>query len=206
MARERSSPPCAGPAACRRCTLVALEVALREEDDLARNAQRVCSALDAIEDSVADVEVFVELPRTLGVPGPGWLGALDELAMRELTVKFRTGGATAEAFPSAAELAAAITAALDRELPFKCTAGLHHALRHTDPESGFEHHGFLNVLAATRASLDGGDTEAALEERDPDRLLAGHRCRHPRPHPALVHRVRQLQHRWSRTTTSSSSA
>ena len=66
----------------------------------------------------------------------------------------RTGGATGDSFPSSGELAACIAAALDRELPFKCTAGLHNALRHRDDESGFEHHGFLNVLLATRASID----------------------------------------------------
>ena len=45
-----------------------------------------------------------------------------------------------------------IDAALDRETPFKCTAGLHHAVRHTG-DDGFEHHGFLNVLLATRRAL-----------------------------------------------------
>ena len=33
------------------------------------------------------------------------------------------------------------------------TAGLHHAVRHTEPETGFEHHGFLNVLVATADAL-----------------------------------------------------
>ncbi|MDQ1485074.1 MAG: hypothetical protein QOJ62_767, partial [Actinomycetota bacterium] len=31
---------------------------------------------------------------------------------------------------------------------FKCTAGLHNAVRHRDPETGFEHHGFLNIALA----------------------------------------------------------
>ena len=65
-----------------------------------------------------------------------------------------------------AEVAASINAALDRELPFKCTAGLHHAVRH---EGG---HGFLNVLLATRANLDGDDVVAVLDERDPAALVA----------------------------------
>ncbi|HET7684715.1 MAG TPA: hypothetical protein VFK34_13710 [Marmoricola sp.] len=153
--------------------LDALEYALRDEDDLVRNAQRLSSMVDMLEEELAHVEVFVEPTRLAGEPTHGWLGALDELALRELPLKFRTGGVTADAFPSAAELAAAIGAALDRELPFKCTAGLHNALRHTDPETGFDHHGFLNVLAATRASLDGADARAALEETDHDVLLEG---------------------------------
>jgi hypothetical protein len=143
-------------------TLSGLECALRDEDDLAHNARRVCSMLDALEEELADVDVFVEPPRVVDSPGHGWLLAVDELAMRELPLKFRTGGVSAEAFPSPVELAACIAAALDRELPFKCTAGLHHAVRQTDPETGFTHHGFLNVLAATRACLDGGSTEDAL--------------------------------------------
>jgi hypothetical protein len=153
--------------------LAGLEFALRDEDDLARNAQRLCSMVDTLEAELADVEVFVEPPRLAGAPTAGWLGALDELAMRELPLKFRTGGVDADAFPSATEVAGSISAALDRELPFKCTAGLHNAVRHTDPATGFEHHGFLNVLAATRASLDGGDVVAALEETDAAALLRG---------------------------------
>ena len=153
--------------------LGALECALRDEDDLAHNARRVCAALDALEEDLADVTVYVEAPRVVDEPTHGWLTALDELALRELPLKFRTGGVTADAFPTPIELASSIGAALDRELPFKCTAGLHHAMRLNDPDTGFAHHGFLNVLAATRVCLDGGDTPAALEEDDAKVLLDG---------------------------------
>jgi hypothetical protein len=149
-----------------------LDCALRDEDNLVHNARRVCAALDALEDDLADVNVFVEPPRVIGEPTHGWLGAVDELALRELPLKFRTGGVTADTFPTPADLAASISAALDRELPFKCTAGLHHAVRQADPGTGFTHHGFLNVLLATRSCLDGGDTVATLEETDPAVLLA----------------------------------
>ena len=91
--------------------------------------------------------VYVELPQT--EPSAGWLAAADELAAAELRLKFRTGGVEAQLFPTAPTVAAWIDAALDRETPFKCTAGLHNAVRHRDPETGFEHHGFLNVLIAT---------------------------------------------------------
>jgi len=137
-----------------------LETPLRGEDDLARNAQRVVAAVDHVRDDLGEVPVYVEPPRAPGGPSHSWLAALDEIAAADLRLKFRTGGADADAFPTAAELAASIDAALDRELPFKCTAGLHHAVR-----TG-EQHGFLNILAATAAAFEGAPREevvAALE-------------------------------------------
>lgn len=157
--------------------LAAVELALRDEQDLPRNARRVTTVVDQLRasgDLDVDTPVYVEPPRPLGPePAASWLTALDEVAALDLSLKFRTGGVTADAFPSAAELASCIDAALDRELRFKCTAGLHHALRHRVDE-GFDRpvdqHGFLNVLLATRAALDGGgvdDIAQALETADP---------------------------------------
>ncbi|MFD3688184.1 hypothetical protein ACFWTE_25575 [Nocardiopsis sp. NPDC058631] len=82
--------------------------------------------------------------------------------------KFRTGGLTPEAHPGEQELAESLYAAVGLGVPFKCTAGLHHAVRHTSRE-GFEQHGFLNVLLATGVLLGGGAAEDAarvLAERD----------------------------------------
>ncbi len=149
--------------------LRAVEFALRDEEDLAHNAQRLVQVVDSLADALDDVTVFAEPPVPDGSPTRGWLAALDELAAREIHLKFRTGGVSADLFPSAARLATCLEAALDRELPFKCTAGLHHAVRHRDPETGFEHHGFLNVLLGTRRCLDGGSPEEVaqvLEETD----------------------------------------
>ncbi len=119
--------------------------------------------------------MHVEPPRLRDAPPtPDWLAALDELAAADVRLKLRTGGLEADAFPSAEEVTAFVGAALDRELAFKCTAGLHHALRHRDATTGFEHHGFLGVLLATRAALDGAsphEVAAALEETDPAAVL-----------------------------------
>ena len=83
------------------------------------------------------------------------------------SLKLRTGGESAEAFPDDKSLGAAIARAVEDDLSFKLTAGLHHAVRHTDPETGFEHHGFLNVVLAVHAGLeDGDDLAAVLAERD----------------------------------------
>jgi hypothetical protein len=111
---------------------------------------------------------YVEVPRT------GYLEALDVLAEDGAErAKYRTGGTTAAAYPDEAELAAFLGAALERRLTFKLTAGLHRALRNTSPE-GFEQHGFLNVLAAVAAGLDGAppaDLAALLALRAPEPLV-----------------------------------
>jgi hypothetical protein len=150
--------------------LAGLEIALRDPDDLAGNVRRVVAAVDAARsdgDLGEDVPTYVELPHVGSTAS--WLAAADEVAAAELRLKFRTGGLEASAFPSAHALASWIDAALDRETPFKCTAGLHNAVRHTGANDGFEHHGFLNVLVATRLAFDGaalGEVVEVLERRD----------------------------------------
>ena len=143
----------------------AIEVRLRNEDDLSRNALRVVRACDdCLDEETAYVEV--------GLDG-AWERALDVVADAGYAAKLRTGGLDAALFPSEIQVAAFITACLDREVAFKCTAGLHNAVRHTAADTGFEHHGFLNVLLATRASLDGASQDelaAVLASRDGDAL------------------------------------
>ena len=55
---------------------------------------------------------------------------------------------TAEAFPTCERVATVVGLCRDHAVPLKCTAGLHHPLRHraTDPELMM--HGFLNVFGA----------------------------------------------------------
>jgi hypothetical protein len=157
-----------------RLRLVAVEVTLRDESDLAHNAARMTTVLGGcLPDGVT---AYVEVPRLDGSDVPAsWGAALDELGAAGVRGKFRTGGLDHSAFPEPAELVTVVDAFLDRELAFKCTAGLHHAVGHTDEETGFEHHGFLNVLLATRALLDGrsrDDVRALLEERDAGAVAA----------------------------------
>lgn len=145
----------------------AIEVRLRAEDDLSRNALRVVRACD---DCLDEETAYVEI----GLEG-AWERALDVVADAGYAAKLRTGGLDASLFPSENQVAAFITACLDREVAFKCTAGLHNAVRHTAADTGFEHHGFLNVLLATRASLDGASQDelvAVLASRDGEALAA----------------------------------
>lgn len=154
--------------------LAGLEVALRDPDDLAGNARRVRAAVDAARaEGLLDdeVPVFVELPHVASTGS--WLAAADVVAEGEFRLKLRTGGAEPDDVPTAHALAGWIDAALDRETSFKCTAGLHRAVRHTT-EEGHEEHGFLNVLLATRLAFDGAgrdDVVATLERRDAEELV-----------------------------------
>lgn len=97
-----------------------------------------------------DATTYVEFAP--GGPTEEHLDAVSAFSERPLRAKLRTGGLAAHAFPSEARLAAWIVACVERDVPFKCTAGLHHAVRNTAADSGFEHHGFLNVLAAVHAA------------------------------------------------------
>ncbi|MFC9975177.1 hypothetical protein ACFVH6_30195 [Spirillospora sp. NPDC127200] len=120
------------------------------------------SAVDAVLHP-GEVTGFVEIPRD-----DRREAVLDALAGTRYGAKFRTGGLTPEAHPSEQELAHLIHGAVARGLYFKCTAGLHHAVRHTDGD--LEQHGFLNVLLATGAALDGAgpdDLAALLADRSP---------------------------------------
>lgn len=125
--------------------------------------------------------LYAEIPLTWGL-----LSALDSVAEARagglpVAPKFRVGGLAAELFPTPVELAAVICACRDRELPFKLAAGLRHATRHTDPETGFTHHGFLNVLVAALIAAGGGEVAEVAEA-----LAATHPV--PLVEPARSHR------------------
>ena len=144
--------------------LVGVELACGPGDSAAQAANTAAYAL--ARELLEGVRGTVEVRR-----GPGLQDALDVLASMSYRAKFRTGGTTSAAFPTVGELADFIIGCTARKLPFKCTAGLHGAARHTDPITGFEHHGFLNILAATDVALSGGDEQAVAETL---RIRSGH--------------------------------
>lgn len=126
-------------------------------------AETAAVLVKALNERAGGADGYVEVAR-----GEHAADDIASLAGAGANAKFRTGGLKAEAHPSEAELAALLAATVDAGVPFKCTAGLHHAVRHTTPE-GFEQHGFLNVLLATHTLLTGGGADAAagvLTDRD----------------------------------------
>jgi hypothetical protein len=89
--------------------------------------------------------------------------------------KVRTGGVTADAFPSPAALGRFIVACAELGVPFKATAGLHHPLRGEEPltyvsgATAATMFGFLGVFTAAALARNGADEAtviAVLEERD----------------------------------------
>jgi hypothetical protein len=153
--------------------LRAVEVPAAKGGDPVQAVADVVAALDNAP--LAAAAGYIELPLGM-IADPAAAGSVltlvDEHGYR---AKLRTGGVTADAFPGVATLAACLGAVVGRRMPFKCTAGLHHAVRHTAPDTGFAHHGFLNVLLAVGAAARGAaDTELAalLAEQDPAQVAA----------------------------------
>lgn len=148
-----------GPAQAAKAVAAArtLSVDLQAVEVVVPAGMAVGEFFDAVDQVAAEVPaVFVEVPRD-----ERRADAIAACAKHGYRAKFRTGGVRAELYPDPAELAAAITAVVGAGVPFKATAGLHHAIRNTDPQTGFEQHGFLNVLLAADAALAGTD-EAAV--------------------------------------------
>jgi hypothetical protein len=86
--------------------------------------------------------------------------------------KLRTGGVTAEAFPTSMQIAKALVTPATHQLPLKFTAGLHHPLRQYRNEVQTKMHGFLNVLGAAALAAehrwDTDQTAVMLDDEDAD--------------------------------------
>ena len=142
------------------------------------------AAIDAIELKAGDaaeitrdagvlhkqIETYFEVP--VGNSAPPLIEAISRTGAR---AKVRTGGATPELVPSAADLARFLSLCAGAGVPFKATAGLHHPIRSfyqlTSGPRSFRYtmHGFLNLMFAaafTRAGMSAEMTERVLGEED----------------------------------------
>ncbi len=104
--------------------------------------------------------VFVEVPLREGLSD-----VLGRIAARGGRAKIRTGGVTADLFPTVAQVADFIACCAVLGLGFKATAGLHHPLRaeHALTYERDSHralmHGFLNVFLAAADAFVGATAE-----------------------------------------------
>jgi hypothetical protein len=119
--------------------IVQLEMSLPQEVDLAQ--------LNEVAAVFADlkIQIFLETPAETAEQTIALLARANQPA---LGYKLRTGGVTADVFPSSVQIARALLASAKHHVPIKFTAGLHHPVRQFRDEVKTEMHGFLNVLGA----------------------------------------------------------
>lgn len=120
-------------------SVVQLEIALPSDVNLAR--------LNDAAALIADLKLqtFWEAPAESAEQTISLLARAKQPAFG---YKLRTGGVTADAFPSSVQISRAILASTKHHVPIKFTAGLHHLVRQFRDEVKTEMHGFLNVLGA----------------------------------------------------------
>ena len=141
-----------------------IELLASSEDDVQR-------ALAVVPDSI---QLYLEIPVSAE---PGNL--LTAIAGTRAAAKIRTGGVTPDAVPSAHDVLRFMRACNAHGVPFKATAGLHHAVR-ADYALTYEADspvatmfGYLNIFlaaAALEAEWPDDVVLSILEERDPARF------------------------------------
>jgi hypothetical protein len=119
--------------------------------------------LERVSEFVPEDVIRVIEPRRGGAE---WLQGIQRVIEHGSWPKLRCGGLSGENFPSIEEVADFLAVINAGAASFKATAGLHNAVRHVDDETGFTHHGFLNLLIAVSRLIAGGDVHEALRSTD----------------------------------------
>jgi hypothetical protein len=156
------------------------EVRLPMELITSRDAVRIGKFMDKVSNEITSnidsgIILFFE-----GTQGDEWKTDTDaviegiklhNLVNKNAGYKLRTGGVTPDAFPLPEQVAFAIKHCLNRQIPMKCTAGLHHPFRHFNDEVKTRMHGFINIFGAgaiaIRHNISEIEIAMMLEEEDP---------------------------------------
>jgi hypothetical protein len=122
-------------------SLVQLEMFLPHDVEL--------GLLRKARDFIGDLPAFWETPPEKAEATIALLAELNSDVDRPtFGFKLRTGGVTADAFPTSQQIARALVTPATHQVPIKFTAGLHHPIRQYRDEVQTKMHGFLNVLGA----------------------------------------------------------
>jgi hypothetical protein len=150
-----------------------------------------CGSIDVLEVKAASAREIQDAAKAFGgkyqlyfeTPLERSATLLPAIAVARGRAKIRTGGEVPSAIPEESRVLEFLRIASERRLPFKATAGLHHALRGPQrltykPDSKMAvMHGFLNVFCAAALLWHHQDQrqEAAwmLAERDSDAITMG---------------------------------
>ena len=149
-----------------RATITQLEMPLPPAADarVLGDARELLESLPAFWEAPADAA-----PQTIALLAEH--NASVTAGARPFGFKLRTGGVTADAFPTSAQIAAALVASARHHVPIKFTAGLHHPVRQFHSNVETKMHGFLNVLGsgvlAAEHGWDEEQTARILDDEDP---------------------------------------
>lgn len=181
--------------------VVALETPLPKDAAGARTAVFGPLLLEALaEAGLGGRELYLEVPAggddRASIQAIKVLSATDRFT--RVGAKLRCGGVQPEAFPSVERVADFILACREVHLPLKCTAGLHHPVRHQSTDPDVMMHGFLNVFGAGILAygglLDRETIIACVAETDPAAFVfaeGGFRWRDHRATASVVASARQ---------------
>lgn len=148
-----------------------------------RNGHALCDAVEVPAESGGQItevtttflpplRVFFEL-----APKPAFERTIEMIGRTGAAAKIRTGGTTPEAFPSAQSIVAFVAACHKLGVPFKATAGLHHAFSGNYPVTNARNSapgrmfGFVNLFLASafiRNGMSEADARLVLDEGSAD--------------------------------------
>jgi hypothetical protein len=159
---------------------IEIKVPATNESDAAPSIPFIENALEIMAEGVYP---FFELP-VMGAKGsgaPDLRGAIAALSGADAAAKVRTGGLTPETIPTSRAVAEFIVGCAQADVPFKATAGLHHAVRaefDLTYEKGCPRavmHGFLNVFVAAAMvnafRINAEEAAKIIEEKDPAKFV-----------------------------------
>ncbi|MEK7833293.1 MAG: hypothetical protein AAB401_19540 [Acidobacteriota bacterium] len=180
---------------------VAKTAALDTIEFKASTVAEIQTAMRAIRTEKLTLTCFIEIPIN---DDPREL--IKSVSAEGAFAKVRTGGVTADAFPSSQNLARFIAVCAEEDVAFKATAGLHHPLRSvnrltykadSDSAPSAMMHGFLNVFLAAAFAQNGASVEqltAMLEETSPEAFRFEEGCVYWRDEMLVVGHIRNARH------------
>lgn len=156
---------------------------MRKEVDKFNSSSSV-ARIDSVEMPVASYDDISQASSVFGndialylevSPNSDPISLLKEIAQTSASAKLRTGGVVESAIPSSEQVVRFIQVCVEEGVPFKATAGLHHAIRGRypltyDPGSATAvMFGYLNIFFAAAFAAAGSSESAVvgvLEESD----------------------------------------
>lgn len=171
----------------RRVVTDLLEIKLPKESVLSGDADLTRNVLTMTHEAASEAAGSPQMVFFEGFYEESWkkdietvLGALsgyheeygDDSDTMSVGYKLRCGGTEAHMFPGVEKVAYSINACREYNLALKCTAGLHHPVRHYDDGVQTKMHGFFNVfggaLLAYAHDLNNEELAEIISEEDPD--------------------------------------